>query len=148
MVVTNETVIISRVLRNNTVVRVNLTSSLLLDAITHYIPSSVEGRKSMVDAVAVIAVVEGAEAMEIATPANGESGSNKFDESEPRKSVIPEVEVYINWLVLLLLMRHKLYEQAAVSSKMLLKSVVQLNRFDFFFEMILLEPSFHCNTHG
>ena len=47
MVSTNETVLISRVFRNNTRVRAYLRSSLLAEFIEKYIPSDVNSKASM-----------------------------------------------------------------------------------------------------
>ncbi len=56
----------------------------------------------------------------------GSAPSSKGDES--RTTCLPEVEIYLNFLVLILLIKYKLYEQASTSSARLIASATKYNR--------------------
>ena len=119
MVSTNETVLFSRIFRNNTKVRSHLKSSLLAEVVEKCLAKDNQSRISIMSDISFISVVEGAEQMEIDSPALTSSpskGSNANGDNETsvlKVTSTPEVQVYLHWLTLLLLLKYKLYEQVS-----------------------------------
>ena len=124
-----------RAFRHNTTVRRKVTRTLLGQAIEFYIPDTQPARDELLAKVGVLPedptpmdADEGAGEDEGKDGADDATESKKPKQDAPRKSALPEIELYLRWLVTTTLIRHELYDEAVSCATVALGNSAALNR--------------------
>lgn len=108
----------ARVFRNTSVVRRNISSTDLIKAVEFYIPNCKTTRQTLLTALAAVV----SEAMEVEKSPSSEAIP------ESRVNSIPEVEFYLSWLTLIMLLEKKLYQDASTCVSSIIEYAASFNR--------------------